>query len=333
MAMNPGPLRATPQLSALLAFERAAAHLSFRRAAEDLAISPSAVSHQIRALEEYFGVRLFARGSRPLALTAEGADYLGGVGEGLARLDEASRALLRRGRGGHAELRVSAIPYFTQAVILPVLDEFHARHPGLTLHVEATQGYGDVAGGEVDVAIRNGREHSAGLRFEPLVDVWLSPVMSADAAAGMARPQDILNHKLIEIRSWPRAWADWFAAAGVSGEPQGGVIKVDTVSDSLHAAELGLGVALGFFPALFARPTFGSALVAPFDITSGPSVIYLVTRPENARDRHVEAFRRWMFELAARLAPRGPELRPPASPNKGATIAEPRRRIVATQPG
>src|SRR4029079_16311472 len=105
-------LRAIPPLPALLAFERAAAQLSFRRAARDLALSPSAISHQIRGLEEQFGVKLFIRGARSLRLTADGERYLAKVSEALSTLQEASRDMvLHRHDGG--ELWISALPFFT----------------------------------------------------------------------------------------------------------------------------------------------------------------------------------------------------------------------------
>ena len=158
------PLRALPPMPALLAFARAGAQLSFRRAARDLALSPSAVSHQIRGLEERFGVRLFARGVRSVRLTAEGAQYLRAVTAALATLDEASRTLLRRKQGRQHELRVSSLPLFTSAVLLPALAAFERRNPGFTLRIDATPSYADFDDPSVDVAIRYGRERAEGLR-------------------------------------------------------------------------------------------------------------------------------------------------------------------------
>src|SRR6476659_8756318 len=94
------PLRAIPPPTALLAFERAASQLSFRRAARDLSLSPSAISHQIRGLEEQFGIRLFIRGTRTVRLTPEGERYLAKVSAALATLQEASRDMRRQRRDG-----------------------------------------------------------------------------------------------------------------------------------------------------------------------------------------------------------------------------------------
>jgi LysR family glycine cleavage system transcriptional activator len=156
------PLRAIPPLAALLAFERAASQLSFRRAARDLSLSPSAISHQIRGLEEQFGVKLFIRGARSVRLTTDGERYLSKVSLALASLQEASREMLRQRRGGGGELWISALPFFTSTVLIPALPDFKRRHPALTLRIEATHQYADFNASRVDVAIRYGREHSTG---------------------------------------------------------------------------------------------------------------------------------------------------------------------------
>src|SRR3954462_8366362 len=177
------PLRSIPPLAALLAFERAASQLSFRRAARDLSLSPSAISHQIRGLEEQFGIRLFIRGTRTVKLTPEGERYLAKVSAALATLQEASREMTRQ-RDGSGELWISSLPFFTSTVLLPALPDFKRRHPSLTLRIEATHQYADFNIPRVDVAMRDGREHSAGLKFEPLVEVRGLPVCTPALVRG-----------------------------------------------------------------------------------------------------------------------------------------------------
>ena len=172
--------------------------MSFRRAARDLALSPSAISHQIRGLEEQFGVKLFVRGARSVRLTADGERYLAKVSVALAALQEAGRDMLRQRRDGSSELWISSLPFFTSTVLLPALPDFKRRHPGLTLRIEATHQYADFNASRVDVAIRYGREHSTGLKFEPLVAVKGLPVCApalikgglAQAGGSVARGPD-----------------------------------------------------------------------------------------------------------------------------------------------
>src|SRR5207244_5458950 len=156
------------------------------------ALSPSAFGHQIRGLETLFGVKLFVRGARSVRLTADGERYLAKVSVALASLQEAGRDMLRQRRDGSGELWISALPFFTSTVLLPALPDFKRRHPALTLRIEATHQYADFNASRVDVAIRYGREHSTGLKFEPLVEVKGLPVCTAALAKAVrARPADL----------------------------------------------------------------------------------------------------------------------------------------------
>ncbi|TWT03924.1 LysR family transcriptional regulator [Reyranella sp. CPCC 100927] len=305
LSENPlSPAQAIPPLSALLAFERAATHLSFRRAAQDLAISPSAVSHQIRGLEERFGVRLFARTGRAVRLTPDGERYLHAASAGLSLLDEAGRALHRRGRGGPRELRVSALPFFTSTVLIPSLAAFTSRHPDLTVHIEATHQYADFDNAGVDVAIRYGRERSAGLRLEPLVDVRSQPVCAPIIArAGLRKPADLARQVLIHVDQQPRAWPAWLKEMGVAHLKPRGDLWFDSMPAALEAAEQGLGVALAMYPLIKGRQSFGTRLVMPFDgRAERSSTLYFVCRPEQAKDRRISAFRRWLIAAVARAS-------------------------------
>jgi LysR family glycine cleavage system transcriptional activator len=298
------PLRAIPPLPALLAFERAASQLSFRRAARDLSLSPSAISHQIRGLEEQFGIKLFIRGTRSVRLTPEGERYLAKVSAALATLQEASRDMRRQRRDGSGELWISSLPFFTSAVLLPALPDFKRRHPELTLRIEATHQYADFNASRVDVAIRYGREHSAGLKFEPLVEVRGLPVCApALAKAGLRSAEDLSRQVLIHLTTQPRAWPAWLKEAGLSQLQPRGHLWLDSVPAMLEAAEQGLGVTLAMAPLIQSRPGFGRKLMAPIAFTPARGeTIYLVSRTEQARDRRIAALRRWIVEAVARAS-------------------------------
>jgi len=298
------PLRAIPPLTALLAFERAASQLSFRRAARDLALSPSAISHQIRGLEAQFGTKLFVRGARSVRLTADGERYLAKVSVALAMLQDASREMQKHRRDSGDELWISALPFFTSTVLLPALADFKRRHPGLTLRIEATHQYADFNASRVDVAIRYGREHSAGLKFEALIDVRGLPVCApALIKGGLRSPQDLARQVLIHLTSQPRAWPAWLNEAGIPQLTPRGHLWLDSVPAMLEAAEQGLGVTLAMAPLIKARPGFGRKLVTPFELpVSRMETIYLVSRTEQARDRRIGALRRWIVDAVGRAS-------------------------------
>jgi LysR family transcriptional regulator, glycine cleavage system transcriptional activator len=300
--IHPSSRPAIPPLTALLAFERAATHLSFRRAARDLALSPSAISHQIRGLEEQFGIKLFVRGARSVRLTAEGGRYLAKVSVALATLQEAGRDMLRQRRDGASELWISSLPFFTGTVLLPALPDFRRRHPDLTLRIEATHQYADFNASRVDVAIRYGREHSTGLKFEPLVAVSGLPVCApALIKRGLRKPEDLADQVLIHLTTQPRSWPAWLKEAGFPDLAPRGHLWLDSVPAMLEAAEHGLGVTLAMAPLIKARPGFGRKLMAPFELpVSRMETIYLVSRTEQARDRRIAAVRRWIMEAVAR---------------------------------
>ncbi|WJR77814.1 LysR substrate-binding domain-containing protein [Bradyrhizobium sp. NP1] len=290
--------RTLPPLNALLAFERAAAHLSFRRAARELSLTPSAISHQIRGLEAQFGAKLFVRGTRSVRLTLDGERYLEKVSVALTALRQASRELQRHDGG---ELWISSLPFFTSTVLLPALSDFRRRHPGLTLRIEATHSYADFNNSRVDVAIRYGREQAAGLKLEPLVAVTGLPVCApALVKGGLRRPADLSDQILIHLTTQPASWPNWLKGAGVTVTPRGH-LWLDSVPAMLEAAEHGLGVTLAMAPLIKARPGFGTRLVAPFDATGGRGeTIYLVSRTEQVRNRRIAAVRRWIADAVAR---------------------------------
>ena len=296
------PLRAIPPLTALLAFERAATQLSFRRAARDLALSPSAISHQIRGLEEQFGVKLFVRGARSVRLTADGERYLAKVSVALAALQDAGREMLAQRRDSRSEFWISSLPFFTSTILIPALPDFKRRHPELTLRIEATHQYADFNASRVDVAIRYGREHSTGLKFEPLVQIKGLPVCApALIKGGLQKPTDLSREILIHLTTQPRAWPAWLKEAGLPQLEPRGHLWLDSVPAMLEAAEQGLGVTLGMSPLIKARPGFGKRLVAPFAFEPIHSeTIYLVSRTEQARDRRIGAVRRWIAEAVGR---------------------------------
>jgi LysR family transcriptional regulator, glycine cleavage system transcriptional activator len=289
-----------PSLMALRSFERAAARLSFKLAAMDLSMTPSAVSHQVRGLERQFGVRLFARTGRSVSLTAAGDRYLVTAKAALALLENGSRALAPS-HSIQREFRVSALPYFVSNVMLPRLDEFLRQFPHITLRMDATLQYADFEGSGVDLAIRMGRERTAGLHLDRLFDVRGLPVCTSAFVNGpkpIKVAADLARHTLIQSVQMPTVWQTWLARNGADGLVPAGELWFDNVHLAIEAAEHGLGVALAMYPLICARAGFGRGLLAPLPL--GPKTglsYYAVCRPEQKDERVVLAMRRWLLQI------------------------------------
>ncbi len=286
-----------PPLTALRAFHAAGTHGSFQEAARALSVTPSAVSHQIRGLEEWFGTPLFTRGARRIELTKAGRALLKESGLAFARIAVASKRL--RAAGGR-KLRVSALPLITGAWLIPRLQDFEAKHPGITLEIETTNRIADLDRDGVDVAIRNLRAPTPGLVAKKLLDVTGVAVCSPKLAKTLASPRDLAQQTLIHISARADAWGAWLKAAGVGGLKGKRDLSFDTVPAALDAAARGHGVALGMHPLVWESPV-AKDLVVPFalKVDSGSSY-YVVHRKADGGRVEVKAFVDWLVkEMAA----------------------------------
>lgn len=284
-----------PPTSALRAFALAARWLSFKRAADELGLSPSALSRQIQALEEHLGVALFRRLNPGIELTEEGRRYLATVDEALALLGSAQRELAGRPR----ELRVSALQSFSESWLVPHLPEFERRHPDIELKIEATLRYADFARDPVDVAIRFGRGPWEGLHAEPIVDLDYFPVCGPALASGdppLRAPADLASHTLIHIAQTPDAWAVWLRAAGADGLEPRRTVTYDHVGIALSAAASGQGIALST-ELLCAAWLRDGRLCRPLPQRARSAETYhLVCRPEGLADPRIGALRDFLVE-------------------------------------
>jgi len=231
-----------PPMQALRAFEAAARAKSLTRAAESLNLTHSAISHQIKALEADFGVRLIERAGRGIRLTDEGERFAGRVRAVLSDLADAVREVTERTNS--RQLRVSVIPSFAARWLLPRIGRFFAAHPEIDVDISANNLNVDFRREDIDVAIRHGLGDWPGLVSEYLLDDAYFPVCSPRLANGRLprRPADLSGYTL--LRSEGEAWRPWFEAAGLDWpEPSRG----PTFSDSSHtmqAAIEGQGIAL-----------------------------------------------------------------------------------------
>jgi LysR family glycine cleavage system transcriptional activator len=290
-----------PPLTALRAFQAAGRHGSFQEAARELGVTPSAVSHQIRGLEEWLGVALFARGARRVELTKSGKALLRETERAFSRIGVAAERL--RTRNGAKSLRVSALPLFTSAWLIPRLERFQTRHPDIVLDIETTNRVSDLERDNVDVAIRNLRAPTPGLIARKLLDVRGVPVCAPKllkGAAPLKSPADLSRHTLIHVTARPEAWSVWLKGAGLEGLKAKRDLSFDTIPAALDAAARGHGVALGMHPLIWESPVAAS-LVVPFAPTiAGDSSYYVVHRKADRERADVKAFVEWIAkEMAA----------------------------------
>jgi LysR family glycine cleavage system transcriptional activator len=292
--------RELPPLNALRAFEAAARHLSFTTSASELHVTQAAVSHQVKALEEFLGCRLFERRTRALALTDEGRALLpvasGAFASILAATGRIQSGELRR------HLTVSVVPSFAARWLVPRLRRFRRAHPDVELHLQPSTALADLQRAEADVAIRWGRGRYAGLSVQRLMGDELFPVCSPDLMRGPKRLRQAsdLGRQILLHDDSEDDWTEWLAAAGVADAKGSRGMFFTDASLMLQAAADGLGVALGR-RVLVAADLRAGRLVRPFPVSIQAKLSYfLVCQTARLHERKIDAFRRWVLEETAR---------------------------------
>lgn len=314
-----------PPLPALEAFDAAARHMSFKAAAAELHLTPSAVSHRIRQLERHLGQPLFRRLNREIRLTPAGEDFFATVRKSF---DALSRAAQRIGRGSRPreELHVSMVPYFAAACVIPHLSDFLNSQPGLRLYVENSTRNADFARDAVDAGVRFGDGRWPGLAAVKLTDLAVAPVCRPDIAALLRRPADLAGQTLIHVTSFADPWPRWLEAAGLAGLKPKREVWVDSLTQSIDAAEAGLGVALGAAPLAAGKLAEGRLAMPLAPLVPIAHGFWFVCRRADAGRPRLVALRDWLLGRLARaraeMAPLAPaDAAPPALP-----VPPPRRR-------
>lgn len=278
-----------PPLHTLPAFEAVARLGSFLAAAEALHLTPSAISHRIKQLEEHLGQPLFERRHRAVVLTAAGRRYLAVVREALLRLDEAS-AVLRAPR--RERLRISAAPALGSKWLVARVAEYQQGHPDLEFTLGTATGLGPLLNGEADIGLRYGEEEWPGLLAWKLFEERVFPVCSPTLAANLQTPTDLDGVRL--LRHPLLSWSRWFAAAGLRRpEPASGPTYEDALL-MLEAAVAGHGVAL--MAATLAQPYLDEGrLVRPFAEDCPDRSFYIVAPPAVQEKPAIMDFIRWLL--------------------------------------
>jgi LysR family glycine cleavage system transcriptional activator len=293
------PRRSLPPLNALRAFEAAARRLSLSLAARELNVTPAAISHQIRLLEEHIGLAVFERNGRGLALTDAGAAGLRDLREGFAHLSAAMDAIGSLGETG--ALSVSVAPSFAAKWLLPRLHSFEREHPDIDVHVSASTQLADFPRDRVDVAVRYGAGGYADVFFEKLLAESVAPVCSPGLLNGRV-PQsarDLLGLGLLhddspdDDPSCP-SWEMWLRAAGVADPEVERGPRYNQASLVIEAAVLGRGVALAK-STLAAADLAAGRLVRPIEAERPVDFAYYFVAPRAKLNLpKVAYFRDWL---------------------------------------
>lgn len=255
-----------PPLTALRAFDAAARHMSFSRAADELNVTPAALSFQIKSLEDHLGQPVFRRLNRAVELTEVGRALAPGTADGFAMLASAWRAARRL--ADSSALTVTAGPGITSLWLAPRLFSFASAHPGIDLRFSANLKVVDLATDEVDVAIRYGHGVDEGLYRRDLMQEYVTPMMAPRLAEALTGPKDLLDMPLmideLTTRISPTAtWTTWFRAHGLA-EPSHIASRFNQADHAIAAAVAGAGVLMGRI-CLAEGALRDGRLVAPFD--------------------------------------------------------------------
>jgi LysR family glycine cleavage system transcriptional activator len=296
--------RRLPPLNALRAFEAAARHGSFAAAAQELRVTDSAVSQQVRTLERYLGTRLFKRLPRGLLLTELGSTYLPVLTAGFDRLSEATTRLRSGGIGGL--LTVAALPAFASGWLLPRISRFRERYPRMDLLLKTGRALADFRREDIDVAIRFGAGGGNDTKSVFLLAEEVFPVASPTLVVPSLVPMSVADLRALPLlhdvdghpaQPW-LSWQGWFERAGVdSPTALRGLQFTDSIV-LLSAAVAGLGVALGRGPHIEGLLARGQLVRLTRDSWKAAWSYRLVAPPANFSRPNVRAFVEWIVEEA-----------------------------------
>ncbi len=286
----------TPALKAIKTFQIAAKHSSFAVAADELCITPSAVSHQIKTLETQLGLPLFSRAARALALTDAGARYLEQIDDLFMRLDSVTEQL--RARYGRNSVRLHVPAYFASEMLLPRLSEFSKLHDGIDLRIETQGVHGRTHAAEADISVVVGTGPWNGLVAHKMFAQTMVPACSPElfSERPVRRYEDLNSHTLLVHEARRDDWDRWATAVGMKNLQPAQIVRIDSMSAATRAAEKSIGIAL--LPAELSRRKFASGrLKRVFDDELVTQEDYtLLVRAEDENRDDIRALCAWLIE-------------------------------------
>jgi len=295
------PRRIYP-LNALRAFEASARHLSYVKASEELSVTPAAVSHQVKKLEEYLGLPLFRRRSRGLLLTESGQLLMTELRDVFLQLDKAMERVTDNDSRGSLTLTVA--PTFAAMWFIPRLPRFYALHPDIDIRISTSLGLVDFQRDDFDAAIRLGHGEWPGLETIKLFDETVIPMCSPRLLEGpnaLKTPDDLSKHTLLHNHSLDYdakapTWETWLKAAGAKGVDPSRGMHFSLPDHGLQAAIDGAGVALGW-RFLSMKDVAAGRVVEPFDLALPLESTFYLVYPESQSSRsNITALREWLMQ-------------------------------------
>ncbi|MFK8014138.1 MAG: LysR substrate-binding domain-containing protein [Gammaproteobacteria bacterium] len=286
-------------LRGLRTFAYAARHLSFRAAAEELFVTASAVSHQIKHLEQELDVALFERGNRALRLTEAGAALYADVGGLIDELDRVTAPY--RDRAARRVLRLSVQPFFASELLVPRLASFADENPLIDIHLDTTDEQPHHHSSTSDVSLRIFHHAPPGLAADAFYPLRLLPGCAPSLHAQIVKKGDALTQPFpMIVHSGRRGdWKHWAKEAGVPLPKASRIIELNSMVAVVDAAEQGVGVALIPMPLSTARFESGRLQsLHPFEAAM-PDRYYFVSTESASRTKPVQAFRRWVLQTFA----------------------------------
>jgi len=289
-----------PSLNALRAFVTVARHRNLKAAAKELFVTPSALSHQVRGLEEALAVRLFDRTPTGLELTPAGQALFPQLNEGFELIERSVTQLQRR---SHDELlTISMLSTFAMRWFIPRLSSFQRLHPELEVRISTSVSLVDFAREDIDCAIRSGSGNWPGLHTVYLFSETLAPVCSPALLAegpSLKTPADLTRHTLLHARLRPDDWHIWLHAAGIGDVGPEHELEFETRNFAIQAAVDGVGIAI-VDPSLVGEELRSGKLVMPFERTITQDNAYYLVCPEEAKELpRIKALENWLLEQVA----------------------------------
>jgi len=285
-----------PPLNSIRAFEAAGRLRSFSKAADELSVTHGAVSHQVKSLEEWLGVKLFRRLGKSVELTDQGRLYLDSISPAISVIASASRRI-----SAHEVIRVNALPTFTMRWLFPRLAQFRARYPNIEVQISTGLEPMSKLPANIDVVIRREPHEVVGLNKMRVLSECSFPVCSPSLLR--QRPlrsiTDLSHHTILHCPARRTAWEDWLAAAHHSRVVPEQSLELEHLYFCLQAAIDGIGVAMGYSP-LVVNDIASGQLVAPFgNLTLDSPGYFIITRNERQHDPVVKTFFEWLMEEGA----------------------------------